>query len=341
MKKGIIVAVLGWLLACSHLFAQCDNNLVELAIAQSGKDAVFVREFKVKLPKGTFRNPVPTGKYNVYLKENVKYRFGILSDKSSGSEAVMQLFQNGKCVGSTFDESVNLYKQEFEYYAKKTGSYNVIVSFRDGKAGCAAGIMSMVSVNADSDSVRLEKNAELETLYLQVLNPVSIISDKEVTDTMIVEIDNGNIFSKEGNYFIEPETEGLATLKVIIKNQKGKVKEEAKTDFLVRRMPLPKASLQGHTGGVISRSSLQLADMLNIDTPLDYEKFGYQVVDFVVRSGDKGEKRITNTGKKFNSLLRNFLADLPDETRLVIESIHVKKPDGQVITLEPVAFIIR
>jgi hypothetical protein len=330
------------LLACSHLFGQCDNNLVELAMAQSGKDAVFVREFKVQLQKGTVRNPVPTVKFNVYLKEEVKYRFNIINDKSSGSEAILQLFQNGKCVGSTFEEGGNHFKQVFEYDATKTGSYHVIVSFRDGKAGCAAGIMSMVSVDdASADSVRLKESVELETLYLQVENPVSIVTDKEVTDTLIVEIDNGNVFSKEGYYFIEPQSEGLATLKVIIKNQNGKVKEEAKSDFLVRRMPLPRASLQGQTGGVISRSSLQLADMLNIDTPLEYEKFGYQLVDFVLRTGDKGEKRITNTGKKFNPMLRNFLADLPEETRIVIESIHVKKPDGQVITLEPLAFIIR
>jgi len=321
--------------------SQCNTNLIEAAMAQSGNNAIFMREFRARLPKGSARNPIPSGKYNVYLKENTGYRFNVANDMSSGGEAILQLFDNGQLVGSTV-ENGNDKKEAFDYHVSRTGSFQVIISFKEGKPGCAVGIMSMIGgATNETDSLRNEKNNELDILYLNVENPISIITDKDATDTIHFEIDNGVIWGKVGDYYIKPEMEGLATLKVVIKNKKGHIKEEARSDFLVRRLPFPSSSINGLRGGIISRSSLQLASSLNIDDPLDFEKLGFQIIDFVVRVGDKGERRFLNLGKSFNVGLKSLMADLPDETRLVVEFIRVKKPDGQTITLEPLAFIIR
>ncbi|HEX3006763.1 MAG TPA: GldM family protein [Bacteroidales bacterium] len=322
------------------VYSQGSDDLVQIAMAQSGSDALFIREFKANLRKGTLKNPVPSAKFNVYLKENTLYRFNVANDKTSDGDAILQLFENGRCLGNTFDEKEHVNNRIFEYKAQRTGNYQVIVSFKDGKQGNAVGIMSMItSAATKSDSIIGER--ELEVLYLNVDNPVSIVTDKEPSDSIILTVDNGTVRHENGNYFIKPLAGGLTTLSVTIKDSKGKIKEEAKSDFLVRRLPFPAVSVQGLQGGIISRSSLQLAETLNIDYPFDFEKYGYSVVDFVVKSGGKDERRIINNGKEFHAALKTFLVNLPEESRLTIESIHVRTPEGQIISPEPLAFIVR
>lgn len=341
MKIKLIVAAIGIILQLP-CWAQCNNDLVQIAIAQSGKDALFIREFKVKLKKGTLRNPIPAARYNVYMKEGSQYRFNIETDRSVPVPATLQLFSNGKCVGSTYDEITNTDRKTFDYQSPQTGNYQVMVTFRNGDPGCAVGVMSLLETQAIvSDSVKAEESASMETIYLNVENPLSVITDKEPTDTIILEVDNGLVYNRFGNYYLRPDNEGIATLKVFIRDANRRLKEEARSDFLVRRIPVPVANVQGMQGGIISRSTVQLAENLNIDSPVDFEKYGYRVVDFVVRIGPLDEKRVNNSGKKFNSTLKLLLADLPEDSRIVFESIRVKKPDGQVITLEPLAFIVR
>jgi hypothetical protein len=213
----------------------------------------------------------------------------------------------------------------------------------EGKAGCVAGIMSLVEKEGaqKADSVMREKSSEMETLYLNVENALSILTDNEPSDTMLLQIDNGVVIHKLDSYYIIPEKEGLATLKVIVKDNSGRVTDEASSDFLVRRLPIPTANIQGIQGGLISRSSIQLAEALNIDSPVDYEKFGYKIVDFEVKIGTTDQKRLFNYGKRFNNNLKDLLNYLPEDSRLIFESIHVRTPGGQVIILEPIAFVVR
>jgi hypothetical protein len=53
------------------------------------------------------------------------------------------------------------------------------------------------------------------------------------------------------------------------------------------------------------------------------------------------EKRIINNGKRFSNSLKSLLAELPEDSRLIFDSIHVRTPAGQVMTLEPIAFVVR
>jgi len=342
MKAKLIISILAFVLLNLTVYSQCNNDLVDLAIAQSGQDAVFVREFKVKLQKGSVKTPNPTGKFNVYLKEKTNYRFNVASDKVSGAEAILQLYKDGQLVANTFDEANKENNKAFNYVAGKTGFFQVLVFFNEGKVGCAVGIMSMITdMKNKPDSVLGAKNEEIEVLYLNLENPVSIVTDKELSDSILFEIDNGLFLQKGENYFIVPGNEGLATLKVIIKDNHGNVKEEAKSDFLVRRLPVPKSSIHGLQGGIITRSTLQLASNLEINFPINYEKYGYEVVDFIVKAENKGVKRMLNSGRDFNHSVRSFLAEIPEETRLIIESINVRTPKGQIITLEPLSFIVR
>ncbi|NJO67981.1 MAG: hypothetical protein HC830_00705 [Bacteroidetes bacterium] len=264
------------------------------------------REFKVKLKKGTVRKPLPSAKFNIFLKSDNRYQVNIASDKALMNTAILQVYNNGQLLGGTFDEGKNTFHNSFGFTAPRTGSYQVVISSREGKEGCIAGIMSLLlDKPLESDSVAPEKQEELEVLYLQVENPVSIITDKEESDSIYFETDNGIIREKSGSYFLIPSNEGICTLKVIIKNSHGKIKEEARSDFLVRRLPVPTASIHGMHGGIIARSALQLADGIEINSPIEFEMYGFEVLDFSVKTGEGGERRISNPGKNFSPAVKN------------------------------------
>jgi hypothetical protein len=322
------------------LQGQCSSNLVEQAMAQSGKDAIFVREFQVRLQKGTLRNPIPTGKFNVYLKDKTKYRFNI-TDETNTNGAVLQLFDNGKLVAGTFDEIKSANSAAFDFEATKTGNYQVVISNKEGKPGCIVGILSLVNDQAVDNDNDLKKKDDLEILYLNVENPLSIVTDKEASDSMLVEIDNGSIKEKDGNYFVKPDSEGFATLKVVIKNKNGQVKEEAASEFVVQRLPNISASINGVSGGIITRSQLQTADELEIKYPVDFEKFRFEIVDFSLRIESKGELHIINPGKKFSTATKSKISEIPESTRIIFEMIHVRTPDNKIITVDPLNFIVR
>jgi hypothetical protein len=333
----IIFIIVPWL-----AFSQCGEKLVEVAMAQSGSDAIFIREFNARLSKGTGKNPMPTAKYSVYLKAENQYRFNVLADQQSGQEAVLQLYHDGLLQGSTVDGISLPVKNMFNFTAPKTGSYQVIISSRDGKAGCVAGVLSLLpDLSAKKDSLTAEKNEELEIIYLGIENPISIVTDKEASDTIILSCDNGLIREQNGNYRIVPANEGIATIKVVIRNKDGKIKEEAQSDLLVKRLPYPVASIHGLQGGIISSSALQIAEMVDINYPIDFETYGYKIIDFQVKTDEGTEKRIQNSGKRFSPTARNMLSNIKTDSRLIFDSIHVLTPFGQIITLEPMAFIVR
>jgi hypothetical protein len=323
-------------------FSQCGEKLVEAAMAQNGPDAIFVREFSARLSKGSVKNPLPLAKYNVFLKVETKYRFNVLSDQQSNQEAVLQLYYDGKLLGSTMEGITGSTKNMFNFTAPKTGSYQVIISLKEGNAGCVAGILSFQpDLSTKQDSVIIEKYKELDVIYLGIENPISIETDKETSDTMILNCDNGIIREQNGSYYVVPESEGIASVKVIIRNKAGKIKEEAQSDLLVKRLPFPVASVHGLQGGIISSSALQIAERVDINYPIDFENYGYKIVDFLIKFEDVSEKRIQNSGEKFSPTTRNHLSNLKIDSRLIFDSIHVLTPGGQIITLEPLAFIVR
>lgn len=331
-----------FILSTGYASAQCNSELVDAAIAQSGADAIYLREFKVKFGAGNAKNPVPVGKFNVFLKENSQYRFNIATSKESESTAILQLFDKGTLLASTYEPGINTPKSFFDIVATKTGNYQVLLSFRDGKAGCAVGIMSLIRDKSARNDTVPAAGKELEILYLGIENPLNIQSDKLLNDSMLLSIDNGEIIKKpDGLYYAVVQKEGLARVKVVVKSSDGRIKDEGSSDFLVKRIPMPVAGISGLRGGIISHNTLQTASQLDIDYPLDFEKFGFTLLSFQVSIGPNHEKTFRNYGKTFSPTLSNAFSGLSEDSKIVIDQILVRTPKGETLTLEPVGFIVR
>ena len=226
MKKIVLITiVLLWTSSLAR--SQCNETLVQKATEQVGKDAVIVRDFKVKLKEGNKRNASPAGHFSVLMQKDITYRFNILNAEEFESKGVLQLYDKSNMLGSTFDANINQNNGNFQYKCPRTGNYQVMITILDGKAGCAAGLMSMVIDSALHYSATAPENYEVEILYLEMENPLNIlVTDLKPNERVDITIDNGRIIRRDTDIYAVVDKEGTAKVTVKMVAADGKVIEE-------------------------------------------------------------------------------------------------------------------
>jgi len=80
----------------------------------------------------------------VVLRGNNIYRFNLCNKQG---EAVIRIFDSSRMLVSSYDAAKGESYNPVQLLCRKTGPYNIVITFRDGKAGEAIGIMSHVTVN--------------------------------------------------------------------------------------------------------------------------------------------------------------------------------------------------
>ncbi len=119
----------------SQLTAQCAAN---------AGDVMYLKDFVVKLDAGTPGGAPPTARFALLLSKSVVYRLSICTAPNSEGEAVLQLFDMNTLLGSTFISATGKDFPYFDFKCQKTGVYHVFISFKEGKAGEAVGVLSYV-----------------------------------------------------------------------------------------------------------------------------------------------------------------------------------------------------
>ncbi len=316
--------------------AQCNDTLVKQAIMESGHDAFFLKEYKVKFKKGKANRPVRVAKYSAFLKDSTTYRFNVLNAKEYDGQVILQLYNRGKLLGSTYDFTSLQYNKSFDFTCNKTDSYQVLMSFIEGKAGCAAAVLSMV-VN---DSTVIHEIQFPEALYVGIENPLYIAYTDEPGYSVHVFSDQGTIEGQTGKYTIIPDTTGTLKITAQTIDKSGNIKEEISKSFEVIKLPTPYVSINGNTGGLILKE-----DLVNIKT-LDLHVYNipnaekYEIVSFTVSDKLFGALRKTSEGDWFNFSQLKVIKSLNSYEQFFIINIKVRKPNNQIIELKPVGFII-
>ena len=340
MKNMIIyIFFLAWAFLPDSL-GQCSNDLVEVAVSESGKDAVYVREFKVKLKAGSLRPPVPVGKFTVLLKENTLYRLNVVNAREYEGVAVMQLYGKGNLLGSTYDVESKFNKKSFEYFCEETGNYQVAMSFLKGQEGCAVGILSLVMNDSIDNMSPLVKENELEKLYIGLDNPLNIATDNEAFDSLDVSISKGMIVYKHEGYHARVSEPGKVTIMVEVLDKEGKTVEEASVNFMAAIVPEPSITIHGNRGGLISKRELIHARKLELLTPIDFESFNYSVAGFTIHEKNKPLDSYSSSDNELSSMQIRFIENLPQNARLVFDNIKIQTPAGETIHADPIVFII-
>lgn len=145
MKQLIRAFIFSFLVfGFSNLVNGQDNMELVGQCAASAGDVTYLKDFPVKLDAGTPGGKPPSAKFSMLLSKNTSYRFTICTAPDSDGEAVLQLFEMNKQIGSSYNEATGKDYTSFDFKCQKTGVYHIFISFKEGRAGEAVGIMSFV-----------------------------------------------------------------------------------------------------------------------------------------------------------------------------------------------------
>ena len=123
--------------------AQDNSDLVFQCALEAGDNTKYLKDYVVKLPEAISQENIPTHKNSAILLKNTHYRLTICNSDESEGQGIIQLYNNGKKVASSFQNG-KVYNS-FDFECNKTGSYQIWISFIDGKEGFAVGILSFVN----------------------------------------------------------------------------------------------------------------------------------------------------------------------------------------------------
>lgn len=144
MKYIFILISLLLTISFSEVSAQpCNDELVNVCALKAGDNYMYIQNFKVKLPKFKKGKPEPMMKYSVVLKKDMLYRFNICSSTDMEGEAVLQLYDSERMIASNVNLNTGATYGGFDFSCKKSSIYYVVIAFKEGKEGCAVGLLSM------------------------------------------------------------------------------------------------------------------------------------------------------------------------------------------------------
>jgi hypothetical protein len=140
MKITSIIAVIT--IISSLLFQTDRQKMVQDCAGEAGEGAIYLKEFVVDLPKAEKGERPPMFRQAIVLRGNNIYRFNLCNHKG---EAVIRIYDSANLILSSFDTNSNKEFNPINFLCRKTGQYNIVITFKNGKAGEAVGIMSHVT----------------------------------------------------------------------------------------------------------------------------------------------------------------------------------------------------
>lgn len=127
----------------NKLFAQSGQELVDICGIVAG-DATYLKDFPVKLEAAKAGEEQAKGRYSVVLSKSTKYRFSICNSKDFPGEAVLQLYDANRLIGTNHMVATGKSFPTFDFKCTTTGVYHIFVTFKEGKQGMAVVLLSFV-----------------------------------------------------------------------------------------------------------------------------------------------------------------------------------------------------
>lgn len=125
------------------VYAQSIEELVDICVSQLG-DATYIRDFRVELDEARPGGQAPVARYSLVLNRNTQYRLSICNASDSPGRGTIQLYDSRGLIGSNYVASSDTHYPYFDIQIRSTGVYHVFISFKDGEAGKAVGVLSWV-----------------------------------------------------------------------------------------------------------------------------------------------------------------------------------------------------
>jgi hypothetical protein len=318
--------------------AQCNNQLVDIAASQSGKDAVFVNEFKVKLNAGDKKQPSPVGHFSVLLKEGITYRFNVANANEYQGKAILQLCDKGQILGSTYDLETGTDKYRFDYKCSKTTRYQVLMSFKEAKEGCAVGILSMI---LDSSLITKQANDSVyEILYKDIWNPLLLNISLNKGEYFEVSIDSGKIEKNNDVYSAFVTAKAYATIKINVLDSLKKPKETNSKVFKVEELPLPYLSLGMKNNSFVSKTDISSFPFVELQLPVSLDIQPYKLLDYTILPSEYSIDGLIGYSDRLTPAQVDLINGLEPGSKLIFKNIRIRHPNGKVIILPSTTFYI-
>ncbi|HAN76808.1 MAG TPA: hypothetical protein DCQ31_03005, partial [Bacteroidales bacterium] len=119
-------------------FSQCNEKLLEIAKSDVTKNEVFLQDFKIKLDEASVKEPVPVAAFSYKLDSAKHYRFRIISDEvENKGKGILRMFGGEKLQATSYHEAFDKHYPIFDFMCQKQNDYKLLITFKDGKKGCA------------------------------------------------------------------------------------------------------------------------------------------------------------------------------------------------------------
>jgi hypothetical protein len=127
----------------NKLFAQSGQELVDICGMVAG-DATYLKDFQIKLEAAKPGEEPPRAAHSLVLSKNTKYRFSVCNSKDFQGEAVLQLYDNNRLLGTNYIVATGKSYPSFDFKCTQTGVYHIFISFKEGQQGMAVALLSFV-----------------------------------------------------------------------------------------------------------------------------------------------------------------------------------------------------
>lgn len=331
-KKSIWLLAL-FLLASALIKAQCGYLLVEKAAEEAGNDAIYIRDFKVKLSSGNMNEPSPTGKFPVYLNKGIQYRFTIANAEEFAGKARVEITRKGQTYSGNFVEAENKLLTKFDFLCEKSASYQVLINFGENREGCSAIVMSMV---VPDSIVYIEpgipiKSDSAEVLYLWSENELQIASSSARNAEMQVSISQGTLSNAGRKYIVVPEKKGDLTVFVKIYKD-NQLTDSDSVVYQVVMPPLPNLEFTTESGGILSLQDFKSIQDTRLVHQTEYLDNTYKLKEFVLSNSINRLTEYHSNGDRLSSEQISMIKKLKPTDRLfIVRAIYID-PEGNLQT---------
>lgn len=320
--------------------SQCNDSLRNIAIKNSGNDALFIREFYIQNFK---RRPLKIGtfeRYEVRMNKGFIYRFNLENDTNYQAEAVLQLYDGKILLASTLNTENKIDFKQFEYICDKTKTYEAILFFKQNNKGCAAGVMSVVVKDTSNLNLIKHLTNPQNILYTHIDNYIDIAVSDIPKGSIDVNISHGTIKRKNGLYIVNLTKEGFVDITVTAKDSLGKITETIKNKFIVKHSILPEAAFADMQGGVISKHEL-LNRANKLELIHNNYSINYKIKEFTVAKNRYSKGVRTKNSEYLSYYQQKLIQDLKDGDTFFIKNIIIIDDNKNEYELDMLGFIVK
>lgn len=307
---------------------QCNHRLVEIAAEMAGADAIYIREFKVKLSKGTMDEPSPTGKFPVYLNKGVQYRFTVANAQEYQGKAIVEITRRGQQYAGNYDFKDTIYGSSFEFLCYKSATYQLLVNYGADKEGCSAIVMNMVVQDSliYIDPSIPYKSDSAEILYMWIENELQIASSEGKGANLEVSVSQGKVEERPGYFIILPENPGEAVVHVnVIRN--NKIVDSDSVTYFIEYPPLPTIEFAAEVGSQLSLRDFTTNSKVNIISPFG-AKNPYLLREFSIVHENNLLATYKSEGDQLSLEQINFIRKLTPGDKIYIVKALFTDPEG-------------